>query len=81
MDSIDSLLKVARAYAAAEGIDLSTASWRALGDTKKLSAMEQGADIQVRRFEKTMSWFSDNWPANTEWPEGIERPARQQVAS
>ena len=77
MDSIDSLLKVARAYAAAEGVDLSTASWRALGDTKKLAAMEQGADIQVRRFQRTMVWFSDNWPAEAEWPEGIERPVQQ----
>lgn len=80
MDSIDSLLIVARAYAAAEGVDLSTVSWRALGDTKKLSAMETGADIQVRRFEKTMTWFSDNWPATAAWPAGIARPS-QRVAS
>lgn len=80
MGSIDSLLTVAKAYAAAEGIDLSTVSSRAMGDTKKLPAMEQGADIQVRRFERTMAWFSDNWPSNAEWPEGIQRPV-QRVAS
>ncbi len=74
MSSIEHLLLVARTYAAAEGIDLSTASWRALGDTKKLPAIETGSDIQTRRFEKTMRWFSDNWPERTAWPEAVPRP-------
>ena len=77
MSSIDDLLTVARAYGAFQQIDLSTVSWRAMGDTKKLAAMENGRDIQVRRFEKTMQWFSDNWPASAEWPQGIERPEKQ----
>lgn len=74
MSSIDHLLSVAKAYAAAEEIDLSTVSWRALGDTKKLTALEDGKDIQIRRFEKTMQWFSDHWPENAVWPHEIERP-------
>lgn len=74
MSSIDSLLLVARTYATAEGLDLSQTSWRALGDTKKLPAIEAGADIQMRRFEKTMRWFSENWPAGAEWPEAVSRP-------
>lgn len=76
MSSIDHLLSVAREYARAEALDLSTVSWRALGDTKKLPAIEQGRDIQVRRLEKTMQWFSDNWPANAAWPIGVARPAK-----
>ncbi|QDM32071.1 hypothetical protein FNL55_12565 [Tardiphaga sp. vice352] len=74
MDSIDSLLLVARTYAAAEGLDLSTVSWRSMGDTKKLTAIVGGADIQMRRFEKTMRWFSENWPADAVWPAAVARP-------
>lgn len=77
MSGIDDLIAVARAYGEAEDIDLSTVSWRALGDTKKLNAIVDGRDIQVRRFEKTMQWFSDHWPAATKWPDGIERPPIQ----
>lgn len=78
MSSIDSLLTVAQAYAEAENIDLSTVSGRALGDSKKLPMIkEDGRDIQVRRLEKTMQWFSDHWPANTKWPKGIARPVAQ----
>jgi hypothetical protein len=74
MSGIESLLCVARAYAAAAKVDLSTVSWRALGDTKKLGAMADGADIQVRRYEKTMQWFSDNWPEGFDWPAAVPRP-------
>jgi hypothetical protein len=75
MTGTEQLLAVARAYSVAEGIDLSTTSWRALGDSKKLTAIENGADIQVGRFERTLIWFSQNWPPNIEWPAGIARPA------
>jgi hypothetical protein len=75
MSGIDQLLAVARAYATAAELDLSTVSWRSLGDTKKLGAIVDGADIQVRRLEKTMQWFSDNWP-DAPWPADVPRPAR-----
>lgn len=77
MSAIDDLIAVARAYAEAENIDLSTVSWRALGDTKKLGAIVGGRDIQVRRFEKTMQWFSDHWPAKAAWPSDIARASPQ----
>lgn len=74
MTGIEQLLTVARAYGTAEGIELSTVSWRVMGDTKKLPALEEGKDIQVKRLEGAMSWFSRNWPANAAWPTGVDRP-------
>ena len=75
MSAIDHLLQLARIYAAAEGVELSTVSWRALGDTKKLPAIEAGKDIQVRRCDRAIQWFSDNWPAAAIWPVEVPRPA------
>lgn len=41
----------------------------------KLGAViERNADMTTARFEASMEWFSANWPENTPWPEGIERP-------
>jgi len=77
MSTIDSLLAVARAYGSAEGLDLSQVSWKALGDSKKLPAIAAGADIQVRRLEKTMNWFAQNWPANAVWPADVPRPTEE----
>lgn len=79
MNAIDSLLMLARRYAEAEKLDLSTVSWRALGDTKKLAALESGRDIQVKRCDAAVQWFSDHWPAGTEWPRQIHRPRRRPV--
>jgi hypothetical protein len=76
MSMLDSLLAVAKGYAVGAKVDLSTVSWRVFGDTKKLAAMEAGADIQVRRLEKAMRWFSENWPEGAEWPAGVARPER-----
>lgn len=74
MSGIDSLLNVARRYAEVEGVPLTTVSSRALNDGKKLSALEGGADINVKRLERALVWFSSNWPAGAEWPEDVVRP-------
>lgn len=73
MSSIEHLLTVARRYAELEGVGLSTVSSRAFDDGKKLPAIESGADIQVRRLERAMQWFSDNWP-DAAWPADVPRP-------
>lgn len=74
MSGIDSLLEVARRYAEVEGVPLTTVSSRALNDGKKLTALEGGADINVKRLERALLWFSANWPAGAEWPAEIVRP-------
>jgi hypothetical protein len=73
MSGIDSLLKVARRYAEIEGVPLTTVSSRALNDGKKLSALECGADINVKRMERALRWFSSNWPGG-DWPVDVLRP-------
>lgn len=79
MSAIDSLLDVAWRYAEAEGVPLTTVSSRALNDGKKLSALEEGADISVGRLERAMVWFSANWPAGAEWPAEIVRPETEEA--
>lgn len=74
MNGIEHLLAVSRAYAAIEGVPLSTVSSRVLDDGKKLSAIEAGADIQVRRLERALQWFSDHWPSG-DWPSEVPRPS------
>lgn len=78
MIHLDHLLAVASAYKAASGLsDDKTVSFRAFGDSKKLTALQAGADITVGRFNATMRWFSENWPAGAVWPSHVGRPAPQ----
>lgn len=74
MISPDHIVRLASIYAEAEAKPLVTVSSRVFGDSKKLSAMADGADITVRRYAQALQWFSDNWPANAQWPEELERP-------
>lgn len=74
MSRTQHLSNVARAYADCEGLSLSTVSTRVLNDGKKLSAIDSGAGITVRRLERALVWFSDNWPANCDWPPDVPRP-------
>lgn len=65
MISIQNLIEQADAYKAASGIASdSTVSYRVFGDSKKLTALRNGGDITVSRFNAAMGWFAANWPAH-----------------
>ncbi|MCC0807540.1 hypothetical protein FPV16_15100 [Methylobacterium sp. W2] len=81
MTAIDRFLLVASAYRQLSGLKTTALSWRLFGDSKKLGALESGADIQVTRYEKAMQWLSDHWPDPQGWPEGVDRPAKSEVAT
>lgn len=74
MTEIAHLIGLADAFIAASSIKEITLSHRVFGDSKKLTAIRQGADITVSRFNGAIEWFSTNWPADTEWPADIARP-------
>jgi len=74
MIHIRQLLKVADAYLGALGLEDKTLSFRVFGDSKKLAALRNGADITTSRFAAAMLWFAANWPEGVAWPEGVERP-------
>ena len=76
MSGIPSLLAVADAYAAGERVPETTVSKRALQDSSRLTELRQGdCDIGVRRMERTLQWFADNWPPDAVWPSDVPRPA------
>lgn len=71
----DQLMTVADGYCAKVQRSRSRISTIIFGDGMRLDGVAQGKDIQTRSFERAMAWFSANWPADLDWPEGIERPS------
>lgn len=69
------LVKVSRCYAEAKGISLSTLSTNLLNGGTQLKRIADGGDLNTRKFEQAMSWLSENWPDNAEWPADVARPA------
>lgn len=72
---IEDLLIVARTFSRITNRALATTSSLVMKDGKCLPQMEAaGRNITVTRYERTMRWFSDNWPAGHKWPNGVDRP-------
>lgn len=82
MPSLESLKTVALAYATATDLPLKTLSFRIFNDGKKLDAIVNGdSDVTTARFDHAMQWFSDNWPKEPVWPDGVPRPVPQPVSA
>lgn len=74
MTQIMHLLALADEFERVERIEGKTLSFRVFGDSKKLAALRDGADITVGRFNAALAWFDKNWPADAVWPEAVNKP-------
>lgn len=73
--AIGDLLVVADAYVLATGRgrgSLSKAIFDRGGHFEDLAIGSR--DLSTGTFERAMQWFSNNWPDNAVWPEGVARP-------
>lgn len=76
MTFTDRLICVSRAYASALGLSLKTTSSRAFDESKLLDLLVTGtATVTLSRADRAIQWFSDHWPDDAAWPDGIDRPA------
>jgi hypothetical protein len=72
MLNVHTLLKTADAFqAACSDLSDKTLSYRVFGDTKKITALREGGDITVGRFNSAMKWFAVNWPKGVDVPEHL----------
>lgn len=81
MNQIAELLSIVDAYMSATGRKETTVSTSVFNDGKKITGLRDGtADIGTRRYNSAVVWFSENWPENAVWPDGIARPMAEQAA-
>lgn len=72
----EELISVSDCYAAAMKIGRQRVSTIVLQRGATLQKIADGvADVTTATFERAMQWFSDNWPDDAAWPDGIARPA------
>lgn len=77
MEQKHALLALAESLAAHQGVTHFAISMRALGKGDFFKKLGQpGAGCHIRTAERLMSWFSDHWPADLEWPRDIPRPPK-----
>lgn len=81
MDLKTQLITVADAYGQLTERGRKRVSTLALSQGNRLDDFAAGTlSPTVRVFERSMLWFSDNWPAGKPWPKGIERPKSKVAA-
>ncbi len=75
MYSIERLLHLIDAYAAAARLSPSTVSTKIFNDGKRVALIRAGGDIGTRQLARAIQWLSEHWPEGAIWPEGFDRPA------
>ncbi len=68
------ILRLAKAYADARGIQMTSVAVYAAGQAHVFNRLEGGSTITMRRYDRLMQWFSDHWPVDLPWPTDIPRP-------
>lgn len=72
---IDMLYELATIYAGKHNLALTTVSLRSSGRGGYLAELTSGKrSTTLRRRDRMMRWFADNWPDDLPWPNDIPRP-------
>ena len=77
----DDLLLLANAYAEERNLKISTVSSYAANDGKFFDRLSEGAGCTLKTATRLLIWFSENWPAELEWPASIARPSKKKDAA
>lgn len=72
----ETLLAIADAFGTARGIGRQRVSTLVFNRGGRLDDIAAGGDVATGTYERAMAWFSENWPADAAWPEGIIRPSQ-----
>jgi hypothetical protein len=74
MTLTEKLLRVADTYCAATKTGHGTLSAIILGKGSRLGEVrDNNADFNTRTFERAIDWLSRHWPADTPWPDDVDR--------
>ncbi|PHR92515.1 MAG: hypothetical protein COA78_33360 [Blastopirellula sp.] len=73
----ESLLALAEALAAHQGVTHWAISSRIFGKGNFFEKLKEGRDCYQSSVERAHKWFGVNWPDDLQWPENIMRPDRQ----
>ena len=78
---VDSLVRVAQAYAGHMSLKLSTVGAYAVNDGKFFTRIATGGGCTLRTAQRLLDFLDERWPADLEWPAGIQRPEKSKEAA
>lgn len=75
-DTHNHLVSLCDAFAAHRSISRWRVSFLVRGDGTFFKRMAEGGSCTLRTATLVLQWFSDNWPADLEWPRDVPRPPK-----
>lgn len=73
MDTANTLLRIAQAYADATGKSLRWLGKEIVGSHRFFLRLQAGDGCSTGNLDKSMAYFDEKWPADLAWPAGIAR--------
>ena len=77
MDQRTTLIILADALAAHQGVTHYAISMRALGKGDFFKKLKEGADCRTSTAARVLAWFDRVWPTDLSWPSNIPRPSER----
>jgi hypothetical protein len=81
MNHREKLLSLAHRFAEARGLSIARVSTLVRNDGKFFDGLATGKDCTLTTLEYCLQWFSNHWPSDATWPEGVDRPAKTNEAA
>ncbi|HEV2557386.1 MAG TPA: hypothetical protein VGU45_02045 [Microvirga sp.] len=81
MLTVDHLLMLVTPFCRARRISEARLSTLLFNDGKRIDLLRRGGDITSRRLVSAFHWFSNNWPAEAQWPTQVPRPVLEPEAA
>jgi hypothetical protein len=76
------LRRLADCFTAATSVPDTAIGSRALNHSKFFARLADADNsLTLKTYDRVVRWFSDNWPADAEWPEDIARPVNAEAAA
>jgi hypothetical protein len=75
------ILQLARAYAQATDLKLSSVGKRALRNDKVFVRLAAGKGCHSKTLDRAERWFIENWPPGVPWPDAVPRPRLSRPAA
>lgn len=73
MDRPQQIICLAEAYEHATGLPLKKISRRVFNSSARIKSLIEGGDLNTRTADTAVDWFSRHWPADTPWPDDVDR--------
>jgi hypothetical protein len=73
------LVTLASLYAAHRDVSIYTLGVYITGNSHFFERLREGKTCTIKSAWLVLHWFSDRWPDDLEWPEGLVRPAPEAI--